>query len=294
MVKLKTLCRLISQLDFSEIFILLAIKLIKLDWKGKKWNSKIDIYNTTYNILFRAIHEKWPVVKGGKCNIFELTLDPGKTPVKFCLKRFTSDYKVFGQLVLDKQYIRLMELQNQRKFEIKTILDIGANVGISAVLLNHYFPDANIYAIEPVKINIDTMRQNLKINRIESKVCIIEGAFWYRDENLKIKGDFRDAENWSYQVERNNNNALGIKAITIESLHTYYHTGKFDIIKVDIEGAEKYIFEDKELTKKILNNTLIFTIEIHDEIASRGKIIENVSALNFKIESAGDCLIAYK
>ena len=42
----------------------------------------------------------------------------------------------------------------------KIIFDIGANIGISAIYFSHRFPDAKIYAFEPIKENYQLLLEN--------------------------------------------------------------------------------------------------------------------------------------
>lgn len=45
-------------------------------------------------------------------------------------------------------------------FKPKLIFDIGANIGIVSALFAHLYPEAKICAFEPVKENLDLLRQN--------------------------------------------------------------------------------------------------------------------------------------
>ncbi|MEO1559276.1 MAG: FkbM family methyltransferase, partial [Cyanobacteria bacterium J06632_19] len=53
--------------------------------------------------------------------------------------------------------------------KIKTIFDAGANVGQTSLFLNRYFPQANIYAFEPIKTTYETLKNHaVNFNNIKT------------------------------------------------------------------------------------------------------------------------------
>ncbi|MEM9922931.1 MAG: FkbM family methyltransferase [Cyanobacteria bacterium P01_D01_bin.50] len=53
--------------------------------------------------------------------------------------------------------------------QVQTIFDVGANIGQTSLFLNRYFPQADIYAFEPVKVTYETFKNNtVNINKIKA------------------------------------------------------------------------------------------------------------------------------
>lgn len=71
----------------------------------------------------------------------------------------------------------LFDLEGQ---DIKTIVDIGANVGIWAVTAAKLFPNATIHAIEAWRPNFDNLVRTIESNGLEHQIlpyfCAITGA----------------------------------------------------------------------------------------------------------------------
>jgi hypothetical protein len=51
-----------------------------------------------------------------------------------------------------------------------TVLDLGANIGLTAVYFGRKFPNAEIVCVEPVPSNVKTLEINLQLNGISAKV----------------------------------------------------------------------------------------------------------------------------
>lgn len=67
---------------------------------------------------------------------------------------------------------------------------------------------------------------------------------------------------------------------------------KIDLLKIDIEGAERYLFETNTLADQILDNTRVLVIEIHDEFDVRKTIEEHLTRHGFTYFNHGDITIA--
>jgi tRNA1(Val) A37 N6-methylase TrmN6 len=47
-------------------------------------------------------------------------------------------------------------------YNVKTIFDVGANIGQTSLFLSHHFPQADIFAFEPIKDTYDFFKITLK------------------------------------------------------------------------------------------------------------------------------------
>jgi FkbM family methyltransferase len=47
-------------------------------------------------------------------------------------------------------------------YNVKTIFDVGANIGQTSLFLSHHFPQADIFAFEPIKDTYDFFQNNSK------------------------------------------------------------------------------------------------------------------------------------
>src|SRR5262245_22207843 len=75
-----------------------------------------------------------------------------------------SDGFIHGE-VFEHEYYRLPLLAPP-----KTILDLGANIGLTAVYFSRLFPMAALACVEPVPENLRVLARNLELNAIRATV----------------------------------------------------------------------------------------------------------------------------
>jgi FkbM family methyltransferase len=134
-------------------------------------------------------------------------------------------YQVFGSYECD------VELP----FVPRVILDGGANVGYVTAYFAAKFPTARILAVEPNEENCRLFEQNCAQF---PNVTLVRGAIWHTRTNLRI-ADPR-ARAWMVTVEESSGRAAeDVPAYTMGDLLEKVGVDCFDIVKLDIEGAEE-------------------------------------------------------
>ena len=181
---------------------------------------------------------------------------PGiKTPVAY--RPETSDLPAFGQVFILKSY------QFSTNIPVRLIIDGGANAGYATVWFANQFPEAEIVAIEPEGENFALLRDNASYY---PNIRAIEAAIWNKPGELNLVT--HDAGNtwlgyWGVRVEEAADVAKkAVKAITLDEI--LHSTGRkhIDILKLDIEGAEKEVFSENYANW--LSKTNILILELHD------------------------------
>lgn len=173
----------------------------------------------------------------------------------------TSDAHLIYGILLKKG--KKAEYRLPEKLSPKVILDIGANVGISSIYFANRFPQASIYAIEPMPENFEVLKRNAEGRRITPINVGLDAQDGQRDLILSPaesnfgglsfyqRGAAPDARRVTVTTRNPANllRKLGIKNV--------------DMIKIDTEGAEYPILTafDPELLKEV---TWI-TGELHGE-----------------------------
>jgi FkbM family methyltransferase len=148
---------------------------------------------------------------------------------------------------------------------IRTILDLGANAGFTTVYLNKLFPQAQIACVEPIRTNIDVLKQNIGLNGIKAR--IIEAAISINDGYLQMALSSKDyghkVKDIKFGKEVLNSNVYEVKAISIPTVLAEYQWEQIDLLKIDIEGYEGVLLtQNNEWLSK--TNTII--IEIHEGV----------------------------
>lgn len=175
-------------------------------------------------------------------------------PHKIYLRNHTYDTNIFYQIFIAE------ELEMQYKGSIKSILDLGANIGLSTLFFLRKYPDSSIISVEPDVNNFKVLERNTfnydNVKRMNAgiygKNCTLylvdvgEGEASYRV--LESSNDYRIINE--------------INCIDISTLQLQYGIKKLDIVKMDIEGSEASCLLDYH--HYWLYDTKYLLVEIHD------------------------------
>lgn len=124
------------------------------------------------------------------------------------------------------------------------IIDAGANIGDETVRFRYFHPEAKIVAIEAEKNNFQLLQKNVGK---DINLFPVNKGLWSKECGLKIiPGTTNEAFTVS-EVETSSQDA-DLTATTVGSLMTEFGVAEIDILKLDIEGAEKRIFSDGDIS----------------------------------------------
>ncbi len=166
------------------------------------------------------------------------------------LRRGSSDLSVFETVFLDREF-DFYKCEGTR-----LIIDGGANVGYSTAFFAQRFPDATVMAIEPSGDNVAMLRANCAGL---DNVTVIEGGLWPVSCRLRIANPQDPA--WSFRCEQAPDDAAdAFPAYSIEDVISRSGRERCDLLKLDVEGAEEYLFAQPG---KWLSLVDILLIEVH-------------------------------
>jgi FkbM family methyltransferase len=172
------------------------------------------------------------------------------------LRPGTSDINAFFQIFIDKEY------DIDIGFEPKVIIDGGANIGLASIYLKNRYPNAKIISIEPDAGNSEMLKTNVaKYNNIFVK----QAGLWSAKKKVKIVDKYKKG-NWALVIEESDNNKneqnIEIDTLTIRDIMDEYGLEYIDLLKLDVETAEKQIFSSKYMDW--LPKVKVIIIELHD------------------------------
>lgn len=143
------------------------------------------------------------------------------------------------------------------RLEPRLVIDGGANVGYASVLFATRWPRARVIAVEPESSNVAMLRRNVShLPNVE----VVPAALWPRSGWLRIANP--QAAAWSVRVvEAAHGPGPAVRATTVSELLASCGASVIDLLKLDIEGAERELFAqgaDEWLARVLI-------IELHDE-----------------------------
>ncbi len=178
----------------------------------------------------------------------------------------TSDRGLVYNILIQKG--KKAEYRIPDNISASTILDIGANIGITAIWMAKKFPDAKIYCFEPMQDNFEILQKNIKSyeNIIAFNFGLgakTETVDIYANQDINNQGGFSmhqlnndddnyGTENKAYDQIEIKNTAKQISDLKLRSI---------DIIKIDTEGAEHEILTS--IPDELLSRTQWIMGELH-------------------------------
>lgn len=146
-----------------------------------------------------------------------------------------------------------------------TIIDCGANIGLSVLYFKKLCPDAQIIAFEPDEQNYKLLEKNVQSFAL--------GNVELRKEAIWIENGFLNFSNKGTLGSKIVDNTAGDEqTITVKSTRLKdLMNRKIDFLKLDIEGAEYLVLRD--IAESLANAGRIF-IEYHGRFADNKQLNE--------------------
>jgi FkbM family methyltransferase len=164
----------------------------------------------------------------------------------------TTDHLAYAQVLLGREY------EFDLPFSPRFIVDAGANIGMTSLYFAHRFPRAKVIAVEAEASNFDVLTRNV---RPYPSILAIHAALWSRDGEISISElDITSGHGGEWAFFAHEGPGVKVRAITMPTLMKENRIPCVDLLKVDIEGAEKEVFEACDW----MRNIRCLMIELHD------------------------------
>lgn len=119
--------------------------------------------------------------------------------------------------------------------DVRTIVDCGGNIGLSALYLAARYPNARIFSVEPNPDNYALLKRNAAAEpRITPVQACVTGI---SEQQVYIDTLGRGSH---FQI---NSEARGVpvRGMSLDKIREAYGIGRIDLLKMDIEGAERQV-----------------------------------------------------
>jgi FkbM family methyltransferase len=185
----------------------------------------------------------------------EVSIEGVQHPIK--IRVGTSDARAMADCLLDMQY------DIDPGFEPQTVVDLGGNIGCSAIYFANRWPEAKIVVVEPLLANFELLKQN---TRFYPNIIPVHAAAHHRRETVELvtpKTGF-----WATRVARAVDGcdapSCTAPGLPIGELLDEHGIDRVDILKIDIEGSEADLFANSP--HPWLSRTRLIMIELHDNV----------------------------
>lgn len=151
-----------------------------------------------------------------------------------------------------------------------TLLDLGANIGLTSVWLAKKYSFNRVIAVEPDPSNASLARRNLNLNGINGEV--LEAAIGPRE------GVARFALNQSSNLGKLSEDGIPVKMITVAAILEKSACSRLGLVKIDIEGGEQELFDGPTDWLKSADSIIA---EFHPALVDYARIVETISSCGF-------------
>ena len=233
-------------------------------------------------------------IEGSQCTIAWPAVGSGSPTMTASLRvNPSSDLDVFCQVWTDQHYRAVVKYM--RKWVTATdelrIIDAGANVGFTTLYLKAQFPNAHVISLEPEESNYAQMTHNVARNALEN-VTPLQAGLWKSQAFLEVGRDTYDQREWSFYV-REVPGPTTLPGYDVQALLRQARWDSVDLLKMDIEGAERYLFADDHAAAQTLGNVRFLALEIHDADDLRARIYRQLRQRGFEFFDSGELTIAH-
>ena len=167
-----------------------------------------------------------------------------------------SDKGLIGVIINREEY--RLPIEN---FQPKLILDCGANIGLSAIYFANKYPGAQIYAIEPEKETFAVLKYN---TCFYENIHAINAGLWDKETFIRVENRGFGSLGWM-TFETTEDDPAALKTVTVSKILQDSGFDIIDLLKVDIEGAEKEVFGAPDV-HEWLSCVNVVAIELHDRM----------------------------
>lgn len=219
------------------------------------------------------------------------SIDGVKHPV--ILRKNTLDKFIADEIFNHKCYD--ISMKNSRMYQDyaeeydvrlpQNIIDAGGNIGLASIFYANLYPKAQIVSVEPEEDNFCLLYENTKYY---PNIKIVNGAVWDKNTDLVISN--REEVIWDDGTKNAGKFRVGkeeitgerkVPAFTIDHIIKKYNMDMVDILKMDVEGAEREIFNGD--FEKWLPDIRILLLEHHDfyKYGATKAVFKAISNYNF-------------
>ena len=188
---------------------------------------------------------------------FNIINIPGiSTP--FACRPINADQSIIQSIFGFQEYL----LPTIKNYQPKLILDCGGNIGCASVYFANKYPNAQIYSVEPEQNNFKLLKFN---TAFYENIHPINSALWDKETFTHIREQKRFNPTGFMTDESTADDPNAFKTTTVNKLLAESGFDEIDLLKIDIEGAEKEVFSAPDVDEW-LPKVRVLTIELHDRM----------------------------
>jgi FkbM family methyltransferase len=201
------------------------------------------------------------------------------------LREKGSDAATFREIAVEEVYRTVVN----KVAKFRTVIDLGANIGLASLYLAHHSPSCRILSIEPNPETYEMLVRNVRVLSVSGRCRTLRAAAWGTHRRLSPDPNVSKERFSTFRLresEVNLQDEMIVEGLTMPEILDYSGFGVVDLLKIDIEGAEAELFRGRDL--QWLSRVGSIAIEFHEDSRKTSKFDEIMKNCGFEISSEGD------
>jgi FkbM family methyltransferase len=158
-------------------------------------------------------------------------------PKRVHVRLGSTDWFVLEEVFLRRVYAAV---RNAAPASAKTVLDLGANVGMTVLLWNRWWPSVRTVAVEPDEANLRLLRKNVAAAGIGARVELVRACVTGSARTAFLDKNHGEA---AFRLSDTGRPTEAVAGRTVRDILNATGCDEIDLLKCDIEGSEREVFE---------------------------------------------------
>jgi FkbM family methyltransferase len=152
----------------------------------------------------------------------------------FCYRPGTTDLLVLEQVFLDGEY----RVEPIAPASIEYIVDLGSNIGVTAMFWAQRYPNARMVLVEPDPDNFKLLQRNTAA--FADRCVLIRAAVSDQRGETRF---FRSDREYGHSILKGDDSVseIVVKTLTVSDVVNQAGFPRVDLLKMDIEGGEQIV-----------------------------------------------------
>jgi len=189
---------------------------------------------------------------------FLVSIERSDVEHPFQLRVPSTDVSTCKHIFVRKEY------QFEADEGLQTIVDGGACTGLASIYFANRYPQAKIIAIEPEPGNFELLVKNVEPY---PNVIPVRAALWNCNETIELVDP--GLGEWGYMTRSDSDGAMAasvrlqVEGVTLDQLMERLQLSRIDLMKLNVEGAEREIFANCE---GWIDRVEAVVVKLHDRL----------------------------
>jgi FkbM family methyltransferase len=160
----------------------------------------------------------------------------------FCYRPGTTDLLVLEQVFLDREY----HVEPIAPESIEYIVDLGSNIGVTAMYWAQRYPNAKMALVEPDPDNFKLLQRNTAA--FQHRCVLFNSAVSDKRGETSF---FRSEREYGHSILKGDDSVseIQVKTLTVSDVLSEAGFPRVDLLKMDIEGGEQIVMPTIETWK---------------------------------------------